>query len=1095
MLAGLSGTLVSSYYAERILPQAFSGRLGEASAAAAERTFARWWRHEGYQLGPASSVRATWDRAAAPLVELLGFSVPAPSGDSPDIRVALLIPDAVRVALVAAAPTSSLDTLWREAVRRGIGLDASWVLCTNGRELRLIDARRTYSRAHLQFDLHGVAHHSATFGVLWGLLREDAFRHPPAEPSLLDEVIRSSALHGQAVGRSLRGGVLQALQHLVGGMSRCGRHDLARLFDESLTVVYRVLFMMFAESRCLVPNWHPVYRESYTVESLREKAERAGGAHGIWEALQAIARLAHSGCRAGSLVVPPFNGRLFSPVRAPIADTCAVDDEAARLALLALSTTSDRGRARSPRRERIDYRDLGVEQLGAVYETVLDYEPVYADAGRKQIVLRPGGDKRKSTGSFYTPQTLTDYVVRRTLHPLVEGAPAERILQLRVLDPAMGSAAFLVAACRYLARAYEHALVRDGRLAPSDVDAADRATFRRLVAQRCLFGVDVNPTAVQLARLSLWLATLSAGKPLTFLDHRLVCGNSLIGASPLDLARQPPGMPSRRMQARAELPLFSDADLEPSLAHMVAERGWLAETSDDTAEVVREKERRLERLRVGERGKAVADLWCACWMWPDASTAPDAALFASLADHLMTGGGRLPAKLATRFLQNAARIAGIHRFFHWMLEFPEAYFDPSGRPLVDGGFDAVLGNPPWDMLRANEPDKVFLRSSGVYRHQGGGHVNRYQLFVERALTLTRRGGRIGLVLPAGFATDHTSAPLRRALLSRTSVDTISGFDNRRAIFPIHRSVRFLICTSTAGSATQHIACRFGIDDPAELETIPDNGERTGALAHAIVLTPAFLRTFSGDSLAIPELRSTMDLRILERIVHSVPRLDATDGWNARFGRELNATDDRSHFYSGRTGLPVLEGKHIEPFRAQADRATLRISGRAAARLLDRASTFSRPRLAYRDVASSTNRLSLIAAVLPADVVTTHSLFCLKTILSGDSQAFLCAMLNSYVANYLVRQVMTTHLGSSTVEALRVPKPRYDSPLFLDIVELAHTLRMAHGVLAHARLQALAARAYGLTEDEFAHVLSTFPLIGEDDRQNAFDQFHRQALLG
>ena len=116
------------------------------------------------------------------------------------------------------------------------------------------------------------------------------------------------------------------------------------------------------------------------------------------------------------------------------------------------------------------------------------------------------------------------------------------------------------------------------------------------------------------------------------------------------------------------------------------------------------------------------------------------------------------------------------------------------------------------------------------------------------------------------------------------------------------------------------------------------------------------------------------------------------------------------FDRGRAGLPVLEGKHIEPFRVHADRSTLRISEHNASRLLDAATTFSRTRLAYRDVASSTNRLSLIAAVLPAGVVTTHSLFCLKTMLSSDTQAFLCAMLNSYVANYLVRQVMTTHLG-------------------------------------------------------------------------------------
>jgi hypothetical protein len=396
-----------------------------------------------------------------------------------------------------------------------------------------------------------------------------------------------------------------------------------------------------------------------------------------------------------------------------------------------------------------------------------------------------------------------------------------------------------------------------------------------------------------------------------------------------------------------------------------------------------------------------------------------------------------------------------------------------------------------------------LRRSGVYRYQGAGHMNRYQMFVERALALTKRGGRIGLVLPAGFATDHTSAPLRRALLHRTSIDTITGFDNRRAIFPIHRSVRFLVCTTTVGEATRHIACRFGIDEAAELDTIPDSGDRT-VRSHPISLTPSFLEALSGNAATIPELRGEVDVRILERVVHSVPRLGAPDGWGVRFGRELNATDDRRHFRSGpafaagsraaRPGMPVLEGKHIEPFRLHADRATLRISEQRASRLLDAAATFSRARLAYRDVASSTNRLSLIAAVLPPGVVTTHSLFCLKTRLSNDSQTFLCAMLNSYVANYLVRQVMTTHLGSATVEALRVPKPRYDSPLFEEITDLARQLMRGFDERIHARLQALAARGYGLTEDEFSHVLTTFPLIELSERRAALEEFRRAHLL-
>jgi len=1085
MLSGMSGSLVSHHFAERILHEEFAGRLGEASLGAAHQRLTRWLHSTSTQLGPASSVRSIWDVGAAPLAEHLGFVVGSPSGESDGTQHAILHATGGRLVLFAATWDVPLDSLWRRAVRSGIGLNAPWVFCTNGREWRLVDTQRTYSRAYIQFDLQQTIACWPTFRVFWGVFRDEAFREAAGGPPLVIQIIQSSARHGQAVSRSLRFGVIDAVQHLLGALNKCGRHELSRLLDESLTVVYRLLFLMFAESRGLVPNWHPLYRESYTIESLRDQAERRGAVRGLWETLQAIARLAHKGCRAGSLVVPPFNGRLFSPARSPIAESCRVDDEAARQALLAISTTRPG--------TRIDYRDLGVEQLGAVYESLLDYEPAFADSSHDRIVFRRGGHARKSSGSFYTPQTITDYVVRRTLHPLVEGAGSERILSLRIVDPAMGSAAFLVTACRYLARAYERALLDEGTVHEADIDESDRAGFRRLVAQRCLFGVDLNSTAVQLARLSLWLATLSRNKPLTFLDHHLVCGNSLLGASPLDLARQPPGAGCRPMR-RSNMPLFTDRDFEPSLAQAVAERRWLAETRDDTAEVVWEKEKRLNRLRGATRWQSLADLWCACWMWPDPERAPDSAVFASLADKLTTGRCGLPEHLSKSLLHEADRVVREHRFFHWMFEFPEVYFDEAGQPLANGGFDAVVGNPPWDMLRAGGAEKTFVRWSGVYRHQGSGHINRYQIFLERAVALTRRDGRIGLVLPAGFATDHTSAALRRELLTHTNVDTISGFDNRKAIFPIHRGVRFLICTTTKGTPTHRIACRFGIDEASELETIPDTGDRPAAPSHPITLTPSFIQALDGEKLAIPELRTATDLRILERIVHLVPRLDAANGWSVKFGRELNATDDRIHFHSGGAGLPVLEGKHIEPFTVRVDRSALRISERAAGRLLDAATTFARARLAYRDVASSTNRLSLIAAVLPAGVVTTHSLFCLKTWLSADSQAFLCAMLNSYVANYLVRQVMTTHLGSATVEALRVPKPPYDSPAFQHIVELSHLLRNEPSPPHYARLQALAAMCYGLTVADFAHVLDTFPLIDKAARHAALDEFRDQALL-
>jgi hypothetical protein len=401
----------------------------------------------------------------------------------------------------------------------------------------------TYSRAYLQFDLERAAEDPRTFAVFWGVLRRAMFRASAGGPAPIERVLETSARHGAAVSRALRVGVIEAVGLLLSGLLASKKRALSadRLaagFDESLTLVYRVLFLLFAEARGLVPNWHPVYRDGYTIESLRDLLERpdgqsGDGVRGLWETLQAIARLAHKGCHAGTLVVPAFNGRLFSPAHTPMAERCTMSDQIAREALLALSTAPSVGKRG---RARIDYRDLGVEQLGAVYESVLDYEPALAEPLSKArrgpcCGVEAIGGKPPAPSTRLNQSRIIWCGARSTRWWLAPSAP--QILNLRVVDPSMGSAAFLVAACHYLAGAYERALVRDGDFHPGEIDEAARAGFRRQIAQRCLYGVDLNPTAVQLARLSLWLA------------H--ACGRQAadISRSPLDRWRQS----SRRLAA------------------------------------------------------------------------------------------------------------------------------------------------------------------------------------------------------------------------------------------------------------------------------------------------------------------------------------------------------------------------------------------------------------------------------------------------------------------------------------------------------------------------------------------------------------------
>jgi hypothetical protein len=230
--------------------------------------------------------------------------------------------------------------------------------------------------------------------------------------------------------------------------------------------------------------------------------------------------------------------------------------------------------------------------------------------------------------------------------------------------------------------------------------------------------------------------------------------------------------------------------------------------------------------------------------------------------------------------------------------------------------------------------------------------------------------------------------------------------------------------------------------------------------------------------------------IVERAASLFPPLGSVAGWSASFGRELNASDDRGAFRGARQGLPVVEGKHIAPFHVALDAVRHGI-GSADARRLLRSDRHEHPRLAYRDVASSTNRLTLIAAVLPGGCVSTHTVFCLRTPLPPRTQHFLCGLFNSFVVNYLVRLRVTTHVTKGTVERLPIPTAEAAPAAFREIAALARLLSRRADASALAQLNARVAALYQLTVEEFKHILSTFPLIAAGERQDAMNLFRRK----
>ncbi len=952
-LAGVGGALFPSRFLADWLTHDAAVRAIMQPEHGARRRLLAWWRRVESSCGPATGLRTLFDVAAMPLAGLLGFRAHDALFDRTRVSARLTTKRGSTVGFILLPWAERPSRLWRDLAAGTREIGADWCLLVAPPFVSLVDGRGHTIRRSLDFLLPD-ALDERSFPAFWLLCQAGAFdRGTKSNPGIerskpgivfvpscqkndtrlrsfdprirscspIDQLVLNGMQFQDAVRADLRTGVVSALAAI--GPVLPGR-DAAR-FGEALTLIYRVLFLLFAESRDLVPSRHPAYGPAYALGSLCRDASRdPGGADGLWDGLAAITRLSRTGCESADLIVRPFNGRLFARASAPaleghpaarvVTRASRRRDRAIAAALTALGTRPGPGG-----RESIAYADLGVEQLGAVYEHVLDLDPEQVLSGtpacepaRSPAGRAPHGLRRKETGTFYTPQALAAFVVRRTLAPLVRGATTDEILALRVVDPAMGSGAFLVAACRYLAHAYEGALVNEGRCAETDLDAHERADIRRLIARRCLAGVDANPVAVQLARLSLWLTTLARDKPLTFLDDRLRVGDSIVGTSPDDLWRVPRRPGARRRTDEA--PLFEAAGLAAALQAVSQPLRQLSEQRDDSVADVRAKERMWAGL-TGDRSpiepwRAACHLWCARWFWPDASIKPPSpAELSSAMDAMLRGDRTLGAAHVQRWLSLARAVAADHGFFHWPLEFADVFYDDSGAPRDRPGFDAVIGNPPWEMLRRDRDDTraadpararqartlAFVRDSGQYRSCDRGHLNLYQPFLERSLAIARRGGRVGLVLPWGFASDEGAAALRARTFDQGAVDAMVGFDNAEGIFPIHRGLRFLAIVASPGSEPREIRARFGVRAKADIDDLPGDADADDRSAFPIRLSAPLLRRVGGAALRIPDARRPGDLEWLERVSRAFPRLGDRAGWGLQFGRELNATEDRSSF--------------------------------------------------------------------------------------------------------------------------------------------------------------------------------------------------------
>ena len=611
------------------------------------------------------------------------------------------------------------------------GTEHIWGIVSNGYTLRLLHENLRLSRpTYVQFDLQAMFEGGvyADFVLLYLLLHRSRLPKVFADAAScpLSRWVDVAQRDGSRALDDLGNGVKTAITCLGTGFLVHPANDILRTalregtlraedyYREILRLVYRLLFLLVAEERELLfddtatPRHRHIYDEYYAVARLRPLADgrRAfGDRHDdLWCGLGATFAAMREGCAA--LGLKPLGGGLFAPESCPHLDAASLGNTALLNALHGLSQIRAGMLV-----TRVNYRDMNVEELGSVYEGLLDYHPLIRVSGRSVTFELGGGSERKTTGSYYTPDSLVQELIKSALDPVISERLQEArdqrsaLLGIRVCDCACGSGHFLLAAARRLAR--ELARIDSGQREPSLLDL-DRA--RREVIRHCMYGVDLNPLAVDLCKLALWIEGHVPGTPLAFLDHRIKCGNSLIGATPVTLKE---GIPNEAFaavtgddksvakivvkrnkqdhsQVKGQLTLeFAQASDTPSVDDVRLARR-LTDLPEEHIEQVVEKTKQYAALAARLKDKrALANTWTAAFFWTlrqGEALPPTQANLQAIRE-----GGRhltLFTKLSTQQETRVEELASEQRFFHWYLEFPEV-FDEQG----DGGFRVHAGKP------------------------------------------------------------------------------------------------------------------------------------------------------------------------------------------------------------------------------------------------------------------------------------------------------------------------------------------------------------------------------------------------------------------
>lgn len=899
--------------------------------------------------------------------------------------------------------------------------EAIYGIVANGDELRLLrNTGQLVKLVYISFDLRRMVMEDkyTEFCLLYRILHASRFRTQGDTPAIIEKWFNQSVESGNRIRAGLSAAVRKAME-IVGtavvGSADCAAPEARPLNDELILFVYRLLFLFIIEERGLVyqlpeadsPDYAPqkrladIYRLHYAATRLRTLSEHPylynDRYTDLWQALLDTFRLFETGGTGATLGITALGGRLFGEPLLMLSSARLTNRELLK-AISALNEFTDEQK----QRVKINYASLDVEEFGSVYEGILELEPV-VDPAERRFGFRQGLD-RQATSSYYTRPDLVESLIKTTLQPVIDARLAkatnrqereQALLRLRVCDPACGSGHVVLAMARTIAWHLAH--VRTNEDNPASIDY--RRALREVIA-RCVYAVDLNPYAVELCKVVLWIEGYCAGQPLTFLDHHIRCGNAVVGVD--SLQRLLTGVPNEAFKAQdnnkgvlknicalnqqalqelksrqetqyVQSTVFYDESIIPNLKPVAEGIAEIAKEVDqkpeNTIEEVQYKQQLWEKLM---RRPEVASLRLACDIYAESFfheyTEGDLAM--------KNQGVELLAPIpCTRILYHAlqairhrtqpiptykplpedfctaiTRAARGHRYFHWLVDFPDIF-------AAGQRFDCVCGNPPWGKIKVEDekwferngrPDIAkapnqnsrkamidrlptddpatyeayrqaqkyaegtsrFVRFSWRFPLTATGDIDHFPLFAELALTATQEAW--GLVLPTGIATNDSNKAFFAQLVEQNRLRSIYDFENREKLFDIHPMFKFCLLTAAQPQAESR-AVRGGfflqrldhLLDPRRVYTL--------ATADFLHINP--------NTHTCPIFRTTRDARLTTDIHHRVPILwnehTGDNPWGVRFSRMIDMSND-SRLFRTRQQLegeaepyvPLYEGKML-----------------------------------------------------------------------------------------------------------------------------------------------------------------------------------------